>query len=234
MPSKKKKPKLKIISTTKAGPSLERLRVGAPSDTPLESKVTALTRGTDALVTRIVNSAREQSRDLGDHILDLAKVYFQEEGSDCQHSVQCDRCKLKSPGASSERKAIKVAEAVGWIVTDQYDHCPVCKDGSKLLKAGGAALATPPKLSHAEMILVTRLSYLGKAIGEGYSVSALLQNSVRSQHRSMLSDLALETSYEIQPLLDRVRDLVAKNADVDPIFTVADHAKASWGFVGEL
>lgn len=211
---------VKIISTTRSGPSLERARVvGKDLDgDKIEAGMTALARGTDALVTRVVNSAREHSRDPGEHILDLSKSYYQEESSEGQHSVQCDRCLLKSPGSSSQRAAIKIAEATGWVVTNDYDHCPVCKNGSLLLKGGTAALAVPPALSPSDMILIVRLRYIGDKIDRGASLDAFLKNAVRSGHRSMLSDLAQETNYDTEPLLARIHALSKKNADIPSVF----------------
>lgn len=226
---------VKIVSTTRSGPSLERARVvekdldGSLDDlgslgpgissTAIEAGMTALAKGTDALVTRVVNSAREHSRDPGEHILDLSKAYYQEESSEGQHSVQCDRCLLKSPGASSRRAAEKIAEATGWVVRDDYDHCPVCKDGSLLLKSGGVALAVPPKLSPSDLILVVRLRYIGDKIERGASVDAFLQNAARSGHRSMLSDLAQESNYDALHLCSRIDALLKRNADVPAVFT---------------
>ncbi len=233
---KKPKPKaklkrhrnVKIISTTRSGPSLDRARVvgkdlsddglGVLGSSQIEAGMIALARGTDALVTKVVNSAREHSRDPGEHILDLSKSYYQEESSEGQHSVQCDRCLLKSPGASSQKAAIKIAEATGWVVTEKFDHCPVCRDGSKLLKGGTAALAVPPTLSPADMILVVRLRYIGDKIDKGASLDAFLKNAVRSGHRSMLSDLAQETNYDAEGLLARIHALSKKNADVPAVF----------------
>lgn len=213
---------VKIISTTRSGPSLERAKViGKDLEADkIEAGMTALAKGTDALVTRVVNSAREHSRDPGDHILDLSKAYYSEESGDGgQHSVQCDRCMLKSPGASSRTKAIQIATAVGWVVTDDFDHCPACKDGSLLLKGGGVALSVPPKLSHAEMILVVRLRYISEYIERGASVEAFLKNSVRSQHRPMLSDLASGTHYDALELRSFIDALSQKNADVSVVFS---------------
>lgn len=232
---------VKIVSTTRSGPSLERARVvgkdlddresiggagrisnaeldGLEAGKTIEAGMTALARGTDALVTRVVNSAREHSRDPGEHILDLSKAYYQEESSEGQHSVQCDRCLLKSPGASSRRAAEKIAEATGWVVRDDYDHCPVCKDGSLLLKSGGVALAVPPKLSPSDLILVVRLRYIGDKIERGASVDAFLQNAARSGHRSMLSDLAQESNYDALHLCSRIDALLKKNAEVPAVF----------------
>lgn len=235
MSKPKKKPKarpkrhrnVKIVSTTKAGPSLDRLRVDSEE---LEQKITALARGTDALVQRVVNSAREGSRDPADHLLDLSKAYYREEGTEGQHSVQCDRCLLKSPGAGSRRAAIQIAESVGWVVTDSYDHCPVCRDGSKLLKSGSAALLPKPTLSHSDMILVVRLRYIAGYIEKGASVTAFLQNSVRSQHRPMLSDLAGGMHYDPLELASHIDALVKQNADVSEVFV---EGKAR-GFLEEL
>ncbi len=219
---------VKIISTTRSGPSLDRAKVvgkdlsddglGVLGAHQVEAGMTALARGTDALVTRVVNSAREHSRDPGEHILDLSKAYYQEESNEGQHSVQCDRCLLKSPGARSRSKAIQIALAVGWVVTDDYDHCPVCRDGSKLLKGGTAALSVPPMLSPADMILIVRLRYISDKIERGASLEAFLKNAVRSGHRSMLSDLAQEPNYDTEPLLERIHALSKKNADVPVVF----------------
>lgn len=200
---------------------------GQHSDAIAEG-VTQLARGTDALVDRVVNS----DRDRNEHILDLSKAYFSEETSQGQHSVQCDRCLLKSPGASSVKASIKIAEAAGWVVTEKYDHCPVCKDGSKLLKGGSAALSLPPKLSHSDLILITRLNYIGGNIERGASVEAFLQNSIRSQHRSMLSDLAQETNYDTVPLIERVTNLITRNAEIHPVFS--GETRKAWAFFLQL
>jgi len=191
-----------------------------------------LARTTDAVVDRVANSARDQGRDPGDHLLDLSKAYYREESATGQHSVQCDRCLLKSPGTASVRAASKLAESLGWVVTDSFDHCPVCKDGSKLLAGGSTALAVPPRLTHAELILVVRLRYIGDKIASGASVEALLQNSVRSQHRPMLSDLAQETNYDSLPLVEKVAQLLSKNADLPAVYR--DDAPKAWAFLLRL
>jgi hypothetical protein len=227
-PKPKAKPKrhrnVKIVSTTKAGPSLERLGVGGRESEEIKEGMVALARGTDALVQRVVSSAREGSRDPAEHVLDLSKAYYSEEsgerirGDGHQHSVQCDRCMLKSPGASSLQRAVQIAEAVGWVVGKDFDHCPACKDGSKLLKGSSVALVVPPKLSHSDMILVVRLRYIAGYIERGASVPAFLQNSVRSQHRPMLSDLAQGMLYDPEELVVHIDSLVARNADVSGVF----------------
>jgi len=238
MPNKKKpKPKKRRSLTdrnrravssgppsTSIGPSLAKRPEPAADGPPggigifrdseeIAASITALGRATDALVTRVVDSAREHSRDAAEHILDLSKAYYQEEGSGGgQHSVQCDRCLLKSPGASSQNAAEKIALANGWVVTDDYDHCPVCRDGSKLLKSGGTALAVPPRLSPADMILIVRLRYIGDLVTRGVSLEAFLLNAARSGHRSMLSDLAQEFNYDAISLGERLTALTLRNA----------------------
>jgi len=214
--------------STSIGPSLAKRP--EPADDPhtggiglfrdseeVAASITALGRATDALVTRVVDSAREHSRDAAEHILDLSKAYYQEEGSGGQHSVQCDRCLLKSPGASSRKAAEKIALTNGWIVTDDYDHCPACKDGSKLLKSGSAALAVPPRLSTADMILVVRLRYIGDLVTRGVSLEAFLLNSARSGHRSMLSDLAQEFDYDPIAFSERISTFKLRNADLPEV-----------------
>lgn len=240
MPTKKKpKPKKRRRSltdrnhavsgppTTSIGPSLAKRSpadeehtggIGIFRDSEeVAASITALGRATDALVTRVVDSAREHSRDAAEHILDLSKSYYREEGSGGQHSVQCDRCLLKSPGASSQEAAEKIALANGWVVGDDYDHCPVCRDGSKLLKSGSTALAVPPRLSAADMILIVRLRYIGDLVARGVSLEAFLSNAARSGHRSMLSDLAQEFNYDAIAIGDRIATLKLRHADLPEV-----------------
>ncbi len=258
--SKKTKPKKRRLGalrgrtpgpviTTDLGPSLERARVVAkdlPSDLrsgalsrlgtskeEIEQGMIALARGTDALVTRVVNSAREGSRDPAEHLLDLSRAYYQEETAQGQHNVQCDRCMLKSPGMATEKKASELAKTLGWIVGDQFDHCPACKDGGLMLPGASAALAVPPALTPAEMILIVRMRYVADKIAQGASVAALLQNASRSGHRSMLSDLAQETHYDTIPLIEKVTALIGqRGADVHPLF-LSESAKI-WSFFLKL
>ncbi|HMG12188.1 MAG TPA: hypothetical protein VK571_03360 [Gemmatimonadaceae bacterium] len=238
------------VVTTHRAPSLERVRVGGPLNTDLaplaerelasldsirqiQAGMVALARGTDALVTRIVESAREGSRDPAEHLLDLSRAYYQEETAQGSHNVQCDRCKLKSPGMASTAKANRLAESLGWIVTDDFDHCPACKDGGLMLPGASAALAVVPALTPAEMILVVRVRYIVDNISDGMSIEALLQNSVRSGHRSMLSDLAASTRYDTIPLIEQVTSLIGqRGADVHPLF-LSDSAKI-WSFFLKL
>jgi hypothetical protein len=236
-PKTKKKPKLasdkakqgtKIV-TTAIGPGLTERGV------LLEDGMTQLGRATDALVERVATSARDGARDPAEHVLDISKAYYREESATGSHNIQCDRCLLKSPGASSVRAASKLAESLGWVVTDAYDHCPVCKDGSMLRSCGSGALAVvvPPRLSPSDMILIVRMRYVVDYISRGASVEAFLQNSVRSGHRSMLSDLAQESNYLTPPLIERVSILVGqRHADVHE-FLVTDAAKV-WAFFLKL
>ena len=218
------------VVTTDLGPSLDRLR-GAGKDLAsddglgmfgahqIEAGMVALARGTDALVTKVVNSAREGSRDPADHLLDLSRAYYQEETSEGTHNIQCDRCKLKSPGMATEKQASRLAESLGWVVTDAFDHCPACKDGGLMLPGASAALAVVPALTPAEMIFIVRIRYIVDKIEEGTSVEAFLQNANRSGHRSMLSDLAASTRYDTVPLIDQVTSLIERGADVHPLFS---------------
>jgi hypothetical protein len=187
-------------------------------DDDLSPKLHELGRATDALVRRVVSSAAEGSRDPAEHVLDIAKAYYQEETSEGSYNVQCDRCGLKSPGQSSVKRACLVAEELGWFVTAKVDHCPVCRDGSKLLKPGTAALQTFG-VSTGDMVLVVRLRWLGSKIEKGWSLEALLDNAARSGHRSMLSDLAQGFGYDATMLQARIQELGKQNADVPEVFT---------------
>lgn len=237
------------VMTTDMGPSLARMRVvgkdlpedhdleprtpGSPSSHHLQEGMILLARGTDALVTRVVNSAREGARDPAEHLLDLSRAYYQEETSEGQHSVQCDRCLLKSPGSATRTGSEALARSLGWIVTDDYDHCPVCKDGGFLLGAGAAsALAVPPALTPAEMILVVRIRYVVDKIEKGATVEAFLQNAIRSGHRSMLSDLAMEYGYSTVGLIEKVMALTTRGVEVHPLF-LTDSRKI-WSFFLKL
>jgi hypothetical protein len=236
MPKIKKKPKF-VIGKTKRGTKIVTTAIGpglAERGALLEDGMTQIGRATDALVERVATSAREGARDPAEHVLDISKAYYREESASGSHNIQCDRCLLKSPGASSVKAASKLAESLGWVVTDAYDHCPVCKDGSKLLSSGSAALAVvvPPILSPSDMILIVRMRYVVDYISRGASVEAFLQNSVRSGHRSMLSDLAQESNYETLPLIQRVEFLIERHADVHE-FLVTDAAKV-WAFFLKL
>lgn len=227
------------VVTTDAGPSLARMRVvgkdlreddglGVLGSHPIEAGMVALARGTDALVTRVVNSAREGSRDPAEHLLDLSRAYYQEETSEGQHSVQCDRCLLKSPGSATQEGAMAVARALGWYVSESADHCPVCKDGGLMLPGASVALAAAPALTPAEMILVVRLRYVIDKIEQGATVQAFLQNAIRSGHRSMLSDLAMEYGYSTVPLIEKVTGLIARGVDVHAFF--ARDTRKIWAF----
>jgi hypothetical protein len=211
------------VVTTDLGPSLDRLRVTgkdlASDRDAIEAGMISLARGTDALVTKVVNSAREGSRDPADHLLDLSRAYYQEETAQGTHNIQCDRCKLKSPGMATEKQASRLAESLGWIVTEAFDHCPACKDGGLLLPGASSALAVSPQLTPAEMILIVRMRYIVDQIEAGSSVEAFLQNANRSGHRSMLSDLAASTRYDPLPLIDQVTGLIERGADVHPLFS---------------
>jgi hypothetical protein len=202
----------RAISDGKIGPGSFR------DDSDLSPKLHELGRATDALVRRVVSSAAEGSRDPAEHVLDIAKAYYQEETSEGSHNVQCDRCGLKSPGQSSVKRACLVAEELGWFVTAKVDHCPVCRDGSKLLKPGTAALQVFG-VSTGDMLLVVRLRWLGSKIEKGWSLEALLDNAARSGHRSMLSDLARGFGYDVVPLFTRVQELGKQNADMPEVFT---------------
>jgi hypothetical protein len=223
--------KSRQIVTTDIGPSLlPNSPVDAAYD--LEPKLKALARGTDALVTHVVNAAKDQARDPAEHLLDLSRAYYNEESAMGQHNVQCDRCSLKSPGMANKTAAIKVAEAVGWVVRDDYDHCPACKDGGLLLPGSSTALAVPPALTPSEMILVVRLRYILDKIGKGASLDAFLQNAERSQHRSMLSDLAQQSSYDVMPLVDKVTALIERGVDLHACF--GSDTEKVWGFMRAL
>lgn len=187
----------------------------------ISAQIQALGRATGAIVDRVVNSARDHARDPAEHILDLSKAYYSEESSLGAHHVQCDRCKLRSQGMSSEKKASEEASRLGWFVTaagqEGPDHCPVCRDGSKLLKAGAIA-TTSPGLSIPEMILVTRLRWVMEQFSDGASALAIIENSKRSGRRSMLSNLCGTYEYEAAALMVQIGDLIVKHADVPQIF----------------
>jgi hypothetical protein len=239
LPKRKKRPKLTernrraggSVVTTDIGPSLDRLQVvgkdlpesyaglGVLGSHQIEAGMVALARGTDALVTRVVESAREGSRDPAEHLLDLSRSYYQEETAQGSHNVQCDRCKLKSPGMASTAKASTLAQSLGWIVTDDFDHCPACKDGGLMLPGASAALAVMPALTPAEMIFIVRIRYIVDKIEEGASVDAFLKNASRSGHRSMLSDLAASTRYDTIPLTEQITALIERGADVHALFS---------------
>lgn len=230
------------VTTTDIGASLARREsldneglgiLGAPLDYSMEAKMMALARGTDALVTKVVNAAAEGAVDATEHLLDLSQAYYREETDQGQHNVQCDRCLLKSPGAATRSGASTLAVSLGWVVTEAFDHCPVCKDGGLMLPGASVALRAPPALTPAEMILVVRLRYIIDKIDRGASVPAFLQNAARSGHRSMLSDLAQETNYDTTPLIEKLTALTEQRG-VDVHDLLHSDAARVWAFLFEL
>ena len=178
--------------------------------------ITALGKATDALVKRVERAA--QDRDPSEAILDLSKAYYSEERDGGSCNIQCDICKLRSPGCNSFAKAGEVAQALGWVVTDTYDHCPACRKDTPLITSGRAALVVPPTLSTPDMIFVTRIRFLAEEFRDGVSPGSLVKNSVSSGRRSMLSDFAGRISYDHSILVQAVNELRNRQAIIPEEF----------------
>ncbi len=204
----RKKP-LTIVSRTREAPQPQ-------NESSIGQGLHAISKATDALVKRVEHSALSQHP--AESVLDQARDFYSEESRNQSINIQCDRCKLKSPGCASLKKAIEVASELGWEVTDTYDYCPLHRTDSKLLTPGSIALIAPPVLSIRDQILVTRLEFLCRQFQEGTSAEALIQNSISSGRRSMLSDFAEGFRYDASLLVQTIDALRARHAAIDPSF----------------
>lgn len=184
---------------------------GPITTTELAIGLQEISRATDALVRRVTDGGGVKDR--SEHQLDRAyAVHHEENTSGGQHSVRCDRCGLKSPGAGSVARAGIIAEQIGWYVSDEADHCPTCRDDrAKQLGVGQSDVdndTLPPELSIPDQIFLTRLEWLLERFEAGATPVATLLNARRSGHRSMLSDLARSFDYDDSAFFQKVKSVL--------------------------
>ncbi len=173
----------------------------------LEAGLHGIGRVTDALVTRVAGSTtREPSG----------------------HHIKCDTCQLRSPGERTPELAARLAERLGWQVGDLNDYCPEHRTDRPLLGDGKTPAPLPAELTSAELILVTRLNWVGQKIAEGFLPKSLIQESFRTDHRSMLSDLARPFGYSTVPLIEQATLLLTRGADLHPVFS--ERTSDAWEF----
>ncbi len=163
---------------------------------------------TDGLVKRVLSSG--EGRSAAEHELDQQVIGLGEESREQkQISISCDRCGIRSPGSGSVTGAAFAAQAAGWFVSDhEGDHCPACKDGSKLLPGEvSLSMARASKLGGEDAILKQRLDWIYNRILDGTSATACVYNSHTSGHRNMLSDLARGLKYDVEDLMLKIPSL---------------------------
>lgn len=193
---------------TKTETRLERT-IATRTDT-LEAGLSGIGRVTDALVSRVVGTgiSREPTA----------------------INIECDVCRVRSPGGRDAEEATRLAERLGWQAGDR-DYCPTHRPDRKLL-GDGQAEPPPKELSTGDAILVTRMNWIGARIAQGFFPEALIQESFRLDRRSMLSDLARETEYSTAALSARVTGLITARAEIHDVFS--ERTRDVWVFFGEL
>lgn len=185
-----------------------------------------IARVTGVLATHILDAARQQARDPAEHQLDEHRLRFGE--SDSRHiSIRCDRCGLRSRGAGTVARASANATEDGWFVSEEVDHCPVCRDGSKLLGSGEGD-AAPDTLSGPDLLLVQRLTWVLGQIALSVQPRALIRNASASGHRTMLSDLARRFAYDDGFLMEAVLKIAASHPGVIPSAFTDEGGDLSW------
>lgn len=183
--------------------------------------LTGISKVVDSLVKRITGSGRQHS----EHILDEARSQHEEEiPIGAQVSVRCDRCGLKGPGAGSIARASELAEAQGWYVSNEKDHCVTCRDDRKLLPGMNAialAESLPKEIAIVDQIFLTRIEWLRERIESGATVVATILNARRSGHRPMLTDLAQRFGYDSVLFFERLQDLIDRDQVKDDLWLQA-------------
>lgn len=189
-----------------------------------------IARATDAIVRRVTEGGG--IRDQSEHVLDQARREGREETLDGrQHNVRCDRCGLKSPGASTQARANLLAEHSGWSVNDKYDHCPTCRSDSPKQLGPGAVTGDdqlPVEPSISDTIFLTRVEWIFDRFASGATSVATILNARRSGHRSMLTDLARSFGYDESAFFAKLRTMT------ESVMTAVPEDSALWNFVRKL